>query len=266
MSRNIIRTLVPGLVLAWSGLAAAANGLPWSSDFESGDRREWNGDSHGTVNIVQTPDAPSGNRAARVNLRSGTTNDNFLGHHFGDFATERGDKVEEIWLTLSSKFDEGYRFPSRESHKIAIFNLTDGRSWTRRYQVYLWVNSRGEYAIDTSNIATWDFNGLYQNKGTPAKVRFGEWDKLKMHVKLNRPGRSDGVIKLWVNGELKLEHNNVNIRGNDNYGINKLILSSYTSDSSGGSGTQWYDAWTLSEEDPDAGKAPPSAPVLRKVQ
>lgn len=260
MLRKKLFALVPGALLSLSGLASAATGLPWHSGFESGDTGEWNADRRGDIQIV-TQDPQSGRYAARVPLTAGTLNDFFLGHHFGDHATVGGDKVEEVWLQMYSKFDSGYTWPSRQSHKMALFNLTDGNSWTRRYQVYLYVNPRGEYTIDHSDIDDWRFYGLSQNVGTPARVRFDQWDKLKMYVKLNTPGRADGIVRLWVNNQLKLEHTGLNLREGTSFGVNKVLLSSYTSHQSGGNGMQWYDNWIVSETDPDG--APPSPPVLR---
>jgi hypothetical protein len=153
-------------------------------------------------------------------------------------------------LTTHTKFDPGYVWPSN-GHKIAIFNLTNGNDSQRRYQVYVKVNTNGQYAVDHSYIGTWDFFGLPQNQGSPASVRFGQWDKIKLYVRLNTPGSSNGVVKLWVNDVLKLSHSNVNIRQNTSYGINKLIMSSYATDASGSNGYQYYDNWQLATADPD---------------
>lgn len=69
-------------------------------------------------------------------------------------------------------------------------------------------------------------------------VSSGQWDKLKLRVRLNTPGVAGGIVELWVNDELKLSYSNVNIRENTNYGINGFILSSYSTDATGGNGTQ----------------------------
>ncbi|HHJ13730.1 MAG TPA: hypothetical protein ENJ79_05040 [Gammaproteobacteria bacterium] len=253
---------LPAFLAFLPTLAAAATGLPWSSSFETGDTSEWNGFSRGNIQIIDGG-ASEGRYAARVDLVANTLNDNYLEHYFGDHRRTNLDKVEEVWLKFSSKFDPGYRWPSRQSHKIALLNLTDGVSSQRRYQVYVYVNPQGQYAIDHSDIGDWQFYGLSQNIGTPASVRFGQWDTLKLYVRLNTPGQADGIVRLWINDELKLDYTNLDLRETTDYGMNKLILSSYTSAQDGGSGRQWYDDWTLSETDPDAGTtAPPRPPVL----
>lgn len=91
----------------------------------------------------------------------------------------------------------------------------------------------------------------------------GQWDELKFRVPLNTPGVADGIVELWVNDELKLSYNNVNIRENTNYGINKFILSSYSTDATGGNGTQWYDEVRISTSDISGTSVKvPEAPVL----
>ena len=70
------------------------------------------------------------------------------------------------------------------------------------------------------------------------------WVKLKLYVRLNTAGNSDGALKLWVDDELKADYTNVNIRENTSLGMNKLIMSSYANPSSGSAGVQYYDDWT----------------------
>lgn len=262
MKLNIWKTEL--LLAALAGLsinAAAETGLPWTSSFETGDISEWNGFNSGVVQI-STSNPADGNYSATVDLVANTLNgENYLEHYFGDHRRTNLDKVEEVWLEFSSKFDAGYRWPDRQSHKIALINLTDGNSSQRTYQVYIYVTPAGQYAIDHTDIADWRFYGLSQNVGTPAAVRFDRWDELKLYTRLNTPGQSDGIIRLWINGELKLDHSGLNIRENTTDGMNKLILSSYTSAQSGGNGRQWYDNWSLTLTDPDA-VSPPNPPIL----
>ena len=235
-------------------LPPSDTGLPWTSDFEENNFHEWNGGTRGELSIV-TSDPYSGSYCARAQLTSGTHSDNYADFYFGDFYTIGKDKVEEVYLSLYSKFDPGYVWPS-DTQKIALLNLTDGQVSQRRYQVMIVVDREGRYFVEYSYIASWQFFGLAQNQGTPAAVRFGEWDKLKLYTKLNTPGNSDGVVKLWVNNELKISYDDVNIRQNTLYGMNKLILSSYATDASGFNGVQYYDDWILSETDPAVSDSP----------
>lgn len=258
--------MAAGALLAIAAPSAfGQTGLPWSSGFETGDLSEWNGYDTGTVQVADS-ESSEGSFSAYVDLQANTLNDNYLEHYFGDHQRIGLDPVEEVYLQFDSRFDAGYRFPERQGHKLALLNLTD-ESGARRYQVYVYVNGNGEYAVDNSHIDTWDFYGMGQNVGEPAQVRFDQWDRLKLYVRLDDPGMDNGVVRLWVNGELKLDYNDRNLRDDTQFAMNKLILSSYTTNQSGGSGRQRYDNWILSETDPGGGADlnPPSPPTNVRI-
>ncbi len=219
------------------------------SDFEEGNFSEWQGGQTSGFSISNN-DPHGGNYCVRADLVAGQHGDiGYADYYFGDHVASGGEKVEEAYLTLWSKFSSGYVWPSI-GHKIGLFNITNA-SGARQYQVILFVNGNGQYAIEHSDIPDWRFYYRPQNIGSPAPVAGNVWEKLKMYVRLNTPGSSDGIIRLWVNDTLKLEYTNLNIRENTDLGLNKLILSSYANPSSGSNGTQYFDDWTLSTTDPD---------------
>lgn len=266
-SKTIFFLTVVGVVclMAAGGAQAPNTGLPWVANFETGDFSEFNGGlRNGTGATVETAGCLSG-RCARVPLIAGTTSDTYGDFHFGDHAAVRHTKVEEVWLRFYNKFESGVQWPNR-SHKMAILNLTDGVTWTRYYQVFVYVAPNGEYSITNSFLANWRFFGLVQNVGTPARVQFDRWEKFKLYVRLNTPGVANGIVRLWINDQLKAEHTTVNIRESTNYGVNKLNLSTYATDTSPNNGVQWFDSFIVSTTDPDAGQAtPPNAPTNVRV-
>jgi hypothetical protein len=251
-------------LMAGSLSLAQTTRLPWTSTFEGGNFSEWNGFRNTTGVTIESSGCQSG-RCARAPLIAGTTNDNYGDFHFGDHSTVRGAKVEEVWLKFYSRFDPGSVWPNR-SQKLAILNVTDGQSLTRRYQIYVYVRPNGQYAVDRSDISVWEFFGLYQNVGTPAAVRFGQWDKIKLYAKLNTPGRADGIVRLWVNDQLKVQYTDVNIRKNTAYGFGKLNLSSYSTQAGGSNGAQWWDSFQLSATDPESTGTVPEPPTEVRVE
>lgn len=231
-----------------------------SENFESAAWGNWVG-TNGNLEIVND-NCAEGNLCARAALTQNTDDNNYADFTFGDHVSVGDEKIEEIYLQMYSKISSGYSWPDR-SHKIAIFNLTDGVTTARRYQVYVYADPNGRYAVDYTDIENWVFNGLSQNVGTPVNVSSGQWDKLKLRVRLNTPGSRNGVVELWINDELKLSYNNVNIRLDTNYGLNKFILSSYSTRSNGFSGTQWYDEVLISTQNiTDTFVVTPKAPIL----
>ena len=253
-TRSIVSSALLLLAFASGAAHSQSTRLPFSSTFEGGNFSEWDGFRNTTGVTIESSGCQSG-RCARAPLVTGTTSDNYGDFYFGDHVSSGGSKVEEVWLSFYSKFDSGITWPNR-SQKLAIINLTDGVSSERRYQVYAYVRPNGEYAVDKSDIATWTFTGLYQNVGGAAtSVRLGQWDKLKLYVKLNTPNQANGIVRLWVNGTLKVDYANVDIRAGTSMGLNKLILSSYATQGSGSAGVQWWDSFKLQATDPDAGTA-----------
>ena len=231
---------------------AAAQSVSWQATFDAGNFNEWNGGPHNTTGMTVTDSGCQSGRCVRAPLQAGTNSDNYADHHFGDHVNIRQPKVEEVWLRFWSKFESGYSWPNR-SQKMAIINLTDGQTLTRHYQVYIYVRPNGDYAVDHSDLDNWQFWGLFQNVGSPVQVRWNQWDKVKLYVRLNTPNAANGIVRLWINDVLKVEHTNVDIRAGSNYGLNKLNLSSYATQSSPTNGVQWWDNFMLSSTDPDGG-------------
>ncbi len=231
----------------------------FTSDFEGGDWSEWNGrqeQTPGGLQVVADPGCPSGNYCARALLTEGTNSDNYADYYFGDFYTVDDPKVEEVWLRLMVKFDNGYVWPNA-GQKVAILNATDGTTSQRRYQAIVKVAPEGDWSLQHSYIDTWQFFEKRQNVGAPQPVIQGQWVKLKVYVRMNTPGVSNGILRLWVDDVLKVEYTAVNLRQNTDYGFGKLNLSSWATDASGSDGAEWYDDWVMAGSDPDSGGTTP---------
>jgi hypothetical protein len=249
-------------MLAPAVAGAQSSRLPFVSTFDGGTFSEWDGFRNTTGATIVNSGCFSG-RCLRTPLVANTTSDNYGDFHFGDYFSVDGPKIEEVYLRLYSKFDAG-----SITNKIAIINLTDGTNNTKHYQVYVHTGNGEGYGVDHSYFTQWRFFHLRQNIGTAVTPRVGQWDKLKMYVRLNTPGQSNGIVRLWVNDQLKMEYTNLNIREGTSYGMGKLNLSTYQSaDRATSNGVQWHDDFMLSTTDPDGGSNPtaPSAPTGLRV-
>lgn len=249
-----------------------ATRLPFRSSFETGDFSEWNGGLDATMTVTSSQ-ATVGARSAQSVMIAGQTTDNYKEYVFGDNPRVGGTPVttsQGLWLSFDSKFDTGFRFASGANvHKIAIVNFEDGNG-RRRYQLILNVYvPTQQYFFEH---LVWNADGSFnhampsveQNVGTPVAVRFGQWEKFKIFIKPNTPGRADGVVRMWVNGVLKTEHTALAVREGTSYNPNKLIMSNYVNTSTA-VGTQRWDNWYLGETDPEGGVRP-NPPVLNSVQ
>ena len=267
--------MLAALCAVGAGLALpafSATRLPFNSSFETGDFSEWNGGLDASMTVTGQQ-ASAGRYSAQSVMTSGQSTDNYKEFVFGDHPRVNGTAVnasQGLWLQFDSKFDTGFRFPSTGNvHKIAIVNFEDSSS-RRRYQILVNVwTANGDYFIEHLK---WNedrsFNrampSISQNVGTHAQVRYGQWDRLKLFIKPNTPGRADGTVQLWVNGELKANYPNLSVREDLSVNPNKMIMSNYVTQTTA-SGTQRWDNFYLGESDPGGGVRP-NPPILNSVQ
>lgn len=52
-------------------------------------------------------------------------------------------------------------------------------------------------------------DNLQHNAGSQPPVRLGEWITLEMHIRINDPGRANGMARMWVNGVLVTDYQNL---------------------------------------------------------
>lgn len=267
MNKSIVLYII---ILAMIPLSAYSEPILFE-DFEDASWSDWDGSRRAETGLVITTEGTpfQGSYHARATHLTGTLNDNYQEHKIGDYYSIGGTKLEEIWWSGHVKFSANYVTWPSDNVKVMLLNLTDGIVSTRRYQVMVQARKfsdadQAEYRVQYSYIGSWRFFGIRQHVGQPAYITPGSWDKIKLYCRLNTPNLADGVIKMWINDELKIDQTNLNIRENTSFGFGKYLLSSYTRNSSLQDGYQYYDNWTLSEEDPDlgsnGGSPPPSPP------
>ncbi len=253
--------------------ATAATGLPFRSDFEAGSFSEWNGGLDASMSVT-TEKASSGRYSTKAVMTRGTATDNYKDYVFGDHVRVGGTAVAStgLWVRFDTMFDSGFQFGTGQNlHKSVILNFED-ENGRRRYQIILNIlNQNRQYFVEhlkwnSDRSFGGSIQGLgSQNIGTPVAVRLGQWDRIKLFIKPNTPGQSNGIVRLWVNDELKMEKTAVDVRENTNYNPNKVIMSNYVMDTTA-AGTQRWDNFYVGETDPDAGAVRPNPPVLNDVQ
>ncbi len=113
--------------------------------------------------------------------------------------------------------------------------IRDSRKVTTRYNDFAnlkWLGSR--------NTQTSIFS--------PAES--GRWVCVESHVRLNTPGRADGVFELWVDGKLEAARTDLDWHGEwQEYGINAVFLENYCNTDGRGSvkrQARWFDNFVIS--------------------
>jgi hypothetical protein len=186
----------------------------------------------------------------------GVAADNYKDFYFGDHVVVGGVAADdELWLQFDSKFDADFRFGQNEDiHKIAILNFED-ENGRRRYQlvINILVSSQTYFIENLAWNADRSFdktvNAFSQNVGSPIGLTKGQWENLRMFIKLNTPGQRNGILKFWLNDQLIMDVSDAYMREDTSYNPNKLILSNYVRDTDL-VGFQRWDNFYLGEEQP----------------
>jgi hypothetical protein len=268
------RSFLSGLALVTlaSQVFAAPARLPFRSTFEAGNFSEWNGGLTGRMSVTNET-ASQGAYSAKGIVVAGSGADHYRDFYFGNHPQVAGEAVSVdrgLWLSFDTRFDAGFTFGSANVHKIALINFDDENS-RRRYQIILNVYvPTGEYFLEH---LVWNADrsfqkaipGLDQNIAPNAIMQRGVWEHVKIYIKPNTPGQSNGIVRLWVNGVLKADRTSVAVRENTNFLPNKLIIGNYVTDTAT-NGTQRWDNVIVSETDPDVTTVRPNAPTDVRTQ
>jgi hypothetical protein len=70
----------------------------------------------------------------------------------------------------------------------------------------------------------------------------GKWVCVEAHVKLNTPGKGDGVFELWINGKMEASHTDLDWHGSwQKLAINAFFLENYWNKGSVKTQSRWFD-------------------------
>ncbi|HTR59127.1 MAG TPA: hypothetical protein VMM27_13200 [Casimicrobiaceae bacterium] len=186
----------------------------------------------GTFDIVASDparkfEALSGN-ALRVNLAKG---DNFgLDFHYA-FADKVGSEPEEVYFRYYLRFGDDWR-PDLDGGKLPGISGTYNRAgwglrqsdgtngwsmrgsfarWTERANPLYGLTAIGTYAYHADmkdyNGEPWNWDG-----GGRSLLARNRWYCIEQYAKVNTPGRSDGVLRAWIDGVLVYERTNIRMR------------------------------------------------------
>jgi hypothetical protein len=126
--------------------------------------------------------------------------------------------------------------------------------WTSPYAVHCWLESNGVVALDVvasnsiqANDAGW--LAIARSSFSFADSRnIGRWVCFEMEVKLNTPGATDGLYRLWADDSLIVERTNVDLRGSASDKINEMMLDCYWNGGSPKAQSRYYDNLVIATE------------------
>jgi hypothetical protein len=105
-----------------------------------------------------------------------------------------------------------------------------------------------------------------RNGETPifSAMESGRWVCVESHVRLNTPGKSDGVFELWIDGKPEAARTDLDWHGTwSDYGIDAIFLENYWNTGSVRRQTRWLDDFVISTRPIGPVTAAQSVTVMR---
>lgn len=234
-------------------------------DFERPDRSKWS-DYKNNALYVEHDAALSGKQSLRQYYERGQSVAGWLGWHFGDHpdgGVRADEQFEEIYFRFYHRFQKNW--PDQFPPKFArISSRYAGEGLQFAWQEQLLISGRrpdgtpisspmssieapaGTLYLGDGNLRWLDRREL----ALKFAKRKGEWVAMEMRVKLNTPGQSDGRITYWLNGDVVLDREGLNLRGAyTETTINVALLEGYWNGGAPVNGLKrWYDNVVIATE------------------
>ena len=147
------------------------------------------------------------------------------------------ESFQEIYWRVYVKHEAGWQ---GNPAKLARATCLAARDWSQGFIAHVWGGKGDVLCIDPatgirdSHKVTTGYNDfphlkwLGSRQGhTPifSPTESGRWVCVESHVKLNSPGKTDGVFELWVDGKLEAARTDLDWHGEwADYGINAVFL------------------------------------------
>ncbi len=204
---------------------------------------------------------------------------------FGDFPDDstvvnKGKRFDEIYWRIYVKHQHGWEgAPFKMSRATCIVS----EKWQQSMITHVWSGVGNSLTLDpasgvkeqSDSILTNGYNDFANLKWLGNKpcslfqissgAESGRWVLVEAYAKLNTPGKSDGLCRLWIEGHLEAERVNLNFRGSyTKHGINAVFLESYWNGGASKTEGRWYDNFVVSMK-PIGPVTCPVNPVLHKT-
>jgi hypothetical protein len=126
-------------------------------------------------------------------------------------------------------------------------------SWDRPCAVHFWINNSkvvADVKADNSSQAnsTGYLSRAVSDFSFKASENVNRWICFEMEVRLNTPGKKDGLYRIWADDNLIIERTNVDLRGNRTYKINEVMIDCYWNEGAPSPHKRFYDNFIISTE------------------
>jgi hypothetical protein len=217
----------------------------WCDGFESGDALTVNyQDVSANGMSVATGEAFEGTHSLRQSYIQGQVDAGWI------IRVNNAGFPDHVFMRWYHKFEAGFQgFPPKMAR---IRNRLRSGDWSSPYAVHSWLESDGVFALDVSATNSTQANSVGWLSIARSSFSFanpqniGRWICFEMEVKLNTPGATDGLYRLWADDSLIAERTNVDLRGSTTDKINEVMLDCYWNGGSPKAQSRYYDNFVVS--------------------
>ena len=170
-----------------------------------------------------------------------------------------GEIFREIYWRVYVKHEAGWE---GNPAKLARTTCMAGRDYSQGFIAHVWGGKGDVLCIDPAtgirdnrkvSVRYNDFEHLkwlgLRNGQTPifSPAESGRWVCVECHVKLNTPGKSDGMFELWIDGKPEASRTDLDWQGTwSEYAINAVFLENYWNSGSTKRQARWFDNFVIS--------------------
>lgn len=146
----------------------------------------------------------------------------------------------EIYYRMYMKLQSGWK---GNPWKLSRATVISGQDWSQAMIAHLWGDTSTHLSIDPASCVVRgkvrcqgynDFGHLVWIDQQGGKTTLfdskhtDKWYCIEAHVKLNDPGKSNGVQEFWINGKFEAGSSKLNFVGDyTEYGINAIFFENY---------------------------------------
>lgn len=175
---------------------------------------------------------------------------------------------DEIYWRIDVKHEKGWQGGGGD--KLSRATVIAGKSWQQSMIAHIWSGSppNGNYLVmdpatginENSELVTRRYNDFPRlrwlgykksKKDLFSTENSGKWYCIVAHVKLNTPGRSDGIFEFWIDDELQAGSYDLNWHKTwntqpDSYKINAIFFENYWNNGSVKDQERYFDNIVIS--------------------
>ncbi len=213
----------------------------WCDDFESdGDLKDRYQDYSTNGMSVSSDDVFEGEHALKQHYERGQEGAGWI--------TRVGSHPDHVFMRWYHKFEQGFEGAPPKMARIR-YRPRYG-DWRAVFAVHCWIEDDIVLADVRAKNSSQCNSAFYLPKAKsefsfddPANI--GRWICFEMEVKLNSPGSTDGLYRIWADNELIVERLNVDLRGSTDDKINELMLDCYWNGGSPKEQNRYYDNFVI---------------------